>query len=120
MESVSEVVAWHLGCEVEDGRRSSPDGGARDGFCARSLRLSGAADVGVRLDASGDDDLAGGVDDPRVCGRDRSRLGDGGDGLSGDGDVEAADSGGSDDLAAGYDDVGHWQLDPSGDFLSLA
>ena len=68
VKGVPEVVAGNLGGEVEDGGRSSPDGGAGHGFCARSLRLSGAADVRVGFDASGDDDLARGVDDSRVSG----------------------------------------------------
>ena len=76
VEGVPEVVAWHLGGEVEDGGGPSPHGGVGHGFGAGAFRLSGAADVGVRLDAAGDDDLAGGVDDPRVCGRNCSRLGD--------------------------------------------
>ena len=107
VEGVSEVVAGDLGGEVEDGGRPTPDGGAGDGSGARSLRLPGAADVGVGFDASGDDYLAGGVYDASVSRGNRTWFGDCRDTLAGDGDVEDADSGGSDDLAAGDEDVGH-------------
>src|SRR5579864_9387412 len=85
------------------------------------MRLGDAGDrhrpvaVDMRVDAAGDDDLAGGVDDPPGAeGGERARPADRDDMLALNADIGRLRSRGQDGQAAGYDDVEHQCLRYSG------
>ena len=113
-EGVVEVVAWDLGREVEDGGGAAVDCGEGYRLGAGALGLAGTADVGVWLDAAGDDDVARGVDAFIGFEIDAAGGGDGDYLLAVDSDVEIADASGCYNLAAANDDVNHarppWEL----------
>ena len=103
------VVPPKIAARVAPFRRLEPDL-----LALRPAAVHRLEDVRVRLDPAGHDDPAGRVEHARVAGRDRAGLGDVGDRLAGDADVELGGALGRDDETTGDDQVGHASLPRSG------
>ena len=106
-EGVVEVMTGGLGCEVQNCGRTAVNGGEGYRRCRGAFGLAGTTDVGVWLDAAGDDYFAGGVYALVGFEVDAARIGDGDDFLAVNSYVEVADASGGYDLTAVNDDVNH-------------
>ena len=99
--------------EVHERGGAAADGGAADLLGWRAQRVPAAerrdrpVRVHVRVDASGDDELAGGVDDAGDVAGQRAGRGDGDDAFALDADVPGADALGSDHLSTTDHEIEH-------------